>query len=54
MGISNRIDNWHKHWEGGALVSLQQREEIIVFKEAHSSVCNLKMWTSNALDQSFE
>ena len=47
-------NNWHKHWEGLFLISFQYVEEIIIFKEAHCSIDNLEMDTTNTLHNSLE
>ena len=53
--IIGKINNdGDKHWEGLFFVCLQNIQEIIIFEETHGSVSNLKMNTSNALDNSFE
>ena len=53
--ILSKIDNdWNKHWECLLLVSLQDVQEVIILKEAHCSVSNLKVDTSNALNDSLE
>lgn len=54
MILGKVYDNWNKHWESFLFVSLQDIQEIVIFKEAHCSVCNLKMNTSNALNNSLE
>ena len=54
MVLGQIDDDWHKHWESFFLVSLQDIQEVIVLKEAHSSVRNLEMNATNALDDSLE
>ena len=54
MVLSKVYNDWNKHWESLFLVSLQNIQEIIVFEEAHRSICNLKMNTSNTLNNSLE
>ena len=53
--VFSKVNNdWNQDREGLALVVLEDREEEIVFEEAHSSIRNLQVWTSNGLDQSLE
>jgi len=47
-------DNWYKHGESLLFVCLQNIQEVVVFKEAHSSICDLEMDAANAPDNSFE
>ena len=47
-------DNRNKHWESLILVSLQNVQEVVIFKETHSSVGYLEMNTANALHDSLE
>jgi len=47
-------DNRHKHWESFVFVSLENVQEIVIFKEAHRSVGYLEMDSSNALYDSLE
>jgi len=47
-------DDWYEHWEGLLFVGLKDIQEVVVLEEAHGSVCNLEMDTSNALDDSLE
>jgi hypothetical protein len=47
-------DNWHKHWERFLLIGLQDVEEVIVLKEAHGSISNLQVDTTNAFYNSLE
>jgi len=54
MSLSHVADHWNQQRESIALVGLENCEEIVVFEEAHSSVSNLKVKTSNTLYQSFE
>ena len=54
MIVSQVNNDRNKHWEGVFLVCLQNIQEVIVFEETHGSISNLKMDTSNALDNSFE
>ncbi len=41
MSVSNGVDNWNKHWEGLVFISLEDRKEVIILKEAHGSISNL-------------
>jgi len=41
MSISNCTDDWNQHWEGLIFISLQDGKEIIILKEAHSSISDL-------------
>ena len=54
MVVSQINDNWDKHRESLVLVGLQNVEEIVIFKEAHCSVSNLQMDTTNTSYNSFE
>ena len=47
-------DDRHEHGERLLLVSLEDVQEVVVLKEAHSSVSNLQMNTANALDDTLE
>ena len=47
-------DDWHEHWEGLLFVGLENIQEIVILEEAHSSIGNLEMDTSNALYDSLE
>lgn len=47
-------DDWHQHWECLFLISLQDIEEVVVLKEAHGSISNLQVDTSNAFYNSLE
>jgi hypothetical protein len=52
--ISQVNDNWNQHWEGLVLIGFQNVQEVVVFKEAHCSISNLKMDSTDALDNSLE
>ena len=53
--VFGQVNNdWHEHWEGLLLVSLEDVQEVVVLKEAHGSISNLKMDTTDALDNSLE
>lgn len=54
MVLSKVDNNWHKHWECLVLVGLQDIEEIIILEEAHRSISNLQMNTTNTSDDSLE
>ena len=54
MVLSKVYNDRNKHWESLFLVSLQDIEEVIIFKETHGSISNLKMDTSNTLNNSLE
>ncbi len=54
MLLSKMADHRHQHWEDLVLVRSQDRQEIIILKEAHSSISNLEMRASYASNQSFE
>jgi len=47
-------DDRHKHWESFVFVSLENVQEVVIFKEAHRSVSNLEMDSTNALNNSLE
>lgn len=54
MVFSKVNNNWNQHWECLFLVVLEYIKEIIILEEAHSSIGNLKMDTTNALNNSLE
>jgi hypothetical protein len=54
MVLSEMNNYRHKHWESLILVGLQNVQKVVILEEAHSSICNLKMNTANALDDSLE
>ena len=54
MVVSEVNNHWNQHWESFVLVGLQNVEEIIVLKEAHSSVSHLEMDTTNTSYNSLE
>jgi hypothetical protein len=47
-------DDRNEHWESLLFVGLQDVQEVVVFKETHSTVCNLQMDATNALDYPLE
>ena len=54
MVLSQVNDYRYKHGECFLLISLQNVQEIIVFKEAHRSVRHLQVNTANTLHNSLE
>lgn len=54
MVVSQINNDRNQHWESFVLVSLEDVKEVVVFKEAHSSVSNLKVNSSYATHNSFE
>lgn len=54
MVFSKVNNNWNQHWECLFLVVLEYIKEVIILEEAHSSISNLKMDTTNALNNSLE
>ena len=53
--VFGEVDNdWNQHWESFLFVVLKYIKEVIVFEEAHSSIGNLKMDTTNAFNDSLE
>ena len=54
MVICKIHNNRNKHGESLLLVALQDVEEIVVLEEAHSSVSNLQVDTSDASHDSLE
>ena len=52
--VSQVNNDWDQHWEGLVLVGLQNVEEIVIFKEAHSSVSHLQVNATNAPHDSLE
>ena len=54
MVLGQVYDDRDKHRERLVLVRLQDVEEVIILKEAHSSVSNLQMNTTDTLDNSLE
>lgn len=41
VGVSNSNDHRNKHRESLALVCLKDWEEVVIFEEAHGSICDL-------------
>ena len=54
MVFSQVNNDWNKHWESLLLVGFEDVQEIVVLEEAHGSISNLQMDTSNALHNSLE
>ena len=54
MVFSEVNDDWNKHWESFLFVVLKDIEEVVILEEAHSSIGNLEMDTTNALNNSLE
>jgi len=53
--VFSQVDNdRNEHGERLLFVSLQNIEEVVILKEAHSSVSNLQMNTTDTLDNSLE
>jgi len=52
--VSQVHDDWHQHGEGPVFVGLQDVQEVVVFKEAHRSVCHLQVNSANAFNNSLE
>ena len=46
--------NWNKHWERFLFIGLENVEEVIIFEKAHCSIGDVKVRTSDALDESGE
>ena len=41
MVLSYGRYDWYQQWEGDIAVGLQDREEVIILEETHSSISNL-------------
>lgn len=54
MVFSEVNDDWNQHWESFLFVVLKDIEEVVILEEAHSSIGNLEMDTTNALNNSLE
>ena len=54
MVLSEVDDDRNQHWESFVLISLKDIQEVVVLKEAHGSISNLKMDTTDALDNPLE
>lgn len=47
-------DNRNQHWESLFFICLQNVQEVIIFKEAHRSIGNLKVDTADTFNNSLE
>ena len=47
-------DDGHQHGESLVLICLQDVQEVVVFEEAHGSICHLQVVSPNALHDSFK
>ncbi len=54
MVFSEVDDNWNEHWESLVLISLENIEEVVVLEEAHGSVGDLQVNTTDASNDSLE
>ena len=54
MVVSEVNYHWNQHWESLFFVSFENVEEIVIFKEAHCSISNLQVNSSNASYYSLE
>jgi len=54
MVFSEVNDDWNQHRESLLFVVLENIKEVIVLEEAHSSISDLKMDTTNTLNDSLE
>ena len=54
MVLGQFNDDWNQHWECLLFVSLQDVEEVVILEEAHCSIRNLEMDTTNASNDSLE
>tara|TARA_B110001450_G_scaffold252319_1_gene273898 strand:- start:259 stop:561 length:303 start_codon:yes stop_codon:yes gene_type:complete len=54
MVLSEVDDDRNQHWESFVLISLKDIQEVVVLKEAHCSVGNLEMDSTDAFDDSLE
>jgi len=52
--LSQVHDDWDEHGERLLLVGLENVEEIVILEEAHGSIGNLQMNTTNTFDDSLE
>ena len=52
--VCQLIDDGHKHGESLVFVCLQNVKEVVVFKEAHRSVSNLQMISTDRFDNAFK
>ena len=54
MVFSEVNDDWNQHWESFLFVVLKDIEEVVILEEAHGTVSNLQVDTTDALNNSFE
>lgn len=53
--VLSKVNNYgNQHWECFFFVGLKNVEEVVILKETHGSISNLKMDTTDALDDSLE
>ena len=52
--ICELIDNWYEHGEGLVLVCLEDIEEVVILEEAHGTISDLQVITTDRLDDSLE
>lgn len=52
--ISEVYNDWNQHGEGLILVGLEDVEEVVILKEAHSSISYLQVNTTDASDNTLE
>ena len=53
--VLSKVHNYrNQHWECFFFVGLKNVEEVVILKETHGSISDLKMDTTNALDDSLE
>lgn len=52
--ISEVYNDWNQHGEGLIFVGLEDVEEVVILKEAHSSISYLQVNTTDASDNTFE
>jgi hypothetical protein len=54
MIISQFINFWYHNWENFILILSYDIQEILVFKEAHGSITDVHILTSDTSDHPFE
>ena len=54
MILSELNNDRYEDWESLLFVSLEDVKEVVILKEAHGSVCNLEMDSTNASDDAFK
>lgn len=53
--IVSQVYNYrYEHWECFILIGFQNVKEVVILKEAHSSISNLQMNSSNTSDNSLK